>query len=245
MAKIGRNDPCWCRSGRKYKKCHLGTPADNQRNNMEASLGEFGARSMSQSLKKFYQEKQTGVTIGKDNLNELLNKIMEGKKAGNRPQPSKRLILGKSKFNSRLRRVLVDIVGEIVDQNWCGRSEMCVLFAILLGDALKKLGAVPKIVIGKGVYTNSTREFTWDHAWVLICDEIVDGNVDSMVENPAVPEGVEPNNYWGALDDLPSDRKLTSNKEIDENWIRENTTYEELQLWRKQLYKKMESLKLS
>jgi hypothetical protein len=23
--KIGRNDPCWCGSGKKYKKCHLGT----------------------------------------------------------------------------------------------------------------------------------------------------------------------------------------------------------------------------
>jgi uncharacterized protein YecA (UPF0149 family) len=22
--KIGRNDPCWCGSGKKYKKCHLG-----------------------------------------------------------------------------------------------------------------------------------------------------------------------------------------------------------------------------
>ena len=21
--KIGRNDPCWCGSGKKYKKCHL------------------------------------------------------------------------------------------------------------------------------------------------------------------------------------------------------------------------------
>ena len=21
--KIGRNDPCWCDSGKKYKKCHL------------------------------------------------------------------------------------------------------------------------------------------------------------------------------------------------------------------------------
>ena len=21
--KIGRNDPCWCRSGRKYKACHM------------------------------------------------------------------------------------------------------------------------------------------------------------------------------------------------------------------------------
>ena len=23
-ARIGRNDPCWCGSGKKYKKCHLG-----------------------------------------------------------------------------------------------------------------------------------------------------------------------------------------------------------------------------
>ncbi len=22
--KPGRNDPCWCGSGKKYKKCHLG-----------------------------------------------------------------------------------------------------------------------------------------------------------------------------------------------------------------------------
>jgi hypothetical protein len=26
-AKIGRNDPCWCGSGKKYKKCHLGQDA--------------------------------------------------------------------------------------------------------------------------------------------------------------------------------------------------------------------------
>jgi uncharacterized protein YecA (UPF0149 family) len=23
MPKVGRNDPCWCGSGKKYKKCHL------------------------------------------------------------------------------------------------------------------------------------------------------------------------------------------------------------------------------
>ena len=26
--RIGRNDPCWCGSGKKYKKCHL---AEDQR----------------------------------------------------------------------------------------------------------------------------------------------------------------------------------------------------------------------
>ena len=23
LKKIGRNDPCWCGSGKKYKDCHL------------------------------------------------------------------------------------------------------------------------------------------------------------------------------------------------------------------------------
>ena len=23
MSKLGRNDPCWCGSGKKYKQCHL------------------------------------------------------------------------------------------------------------------------------------------------------------------------------------------------------------------------------
>jgi methionyl aminopeptidase len=27
-ARPGRNDPCWCGSGQKYKKCHLGTDGD-------------------------------------------------------------------------------------------------------------------------------------------------------------------------------------------------------------------------
>ena len=25
---INRNDPCWCGSGKKYKKCHLGLESD-------------------------------------------------------------------------------------------------------------------------------------------------------------------------------------------------------------------------
>ena len=26
--KLGRNDPCWCGSGKKYKKCHLNSDLD-------------------------------------------------------------------------------------------------------------------------------------------------------------------------------------------------------------------------
>jgi uncharacterized protein YecA (UPF0149 family) len=27
--KVGRNDPCWCGSGKKYKKCHMGNDKDS------------------------------------------------------------------------------------------------------------------------------------------------------------------------------------------------------------------------
>jgi uncharacterized protein YecA (UPF0149 family) len=27
IATPGRNDPCWCGSGKKYKKCHLSAPS--------------------------------------------------------------------------------------------------------------------------------------------------------------------------------------------------------------------------
>jgi hypothetical protein len=30
-AELGRNDPCWCGSGKKYKKCHLSSDEANQR----------------------------------------------------------------------------------------------------------------------------------------------------------------------------------------------------------------------
>ncbi len=244
MTKIGRNDPCWCGNGKKYKKCHLGKPADNSHNDLESTFGEFGARSMSQSLDAVY--KNNGVLPGKSNVMEILDGIMEGKKTGNRPKPSSKVVLGESKFSDKLRSTLIDVVGNIVDQNWCGRSEMCVLFAILLSDTLNALGANAKAIIGKGTYYGSDKtEFTWDHAWVLVDDEIVDGNVDSTVENPAVPDDIEPNNYWGKIYDLPEDRVLNEDKAIDEDWVKQNTTYKILEEWRTQLKNRIKGLSLN
>jgi hypothetical protein len=34
--KPGRNDPCWCGSGKKYKKCHL--PEDDKKQAKACSL---------------------------------------------------------------------------------------------------------------------------------------------------------------------------------------------------------------
>jgi hypothetical protein len=36
----------------------------------------------------------------------------------------------------------------------------------------------------------------------------VDGNVDSMIENPWVPGEIEPRPYWGPPDKMPKDREI-------------------------------------
>ena len=38
MGKIGRNDPCWCQSGRKYKVCHMAFDEKIQRYAMEGHM---------------------------------------------------------------------------------------------------------------------------------------------------------------------------------------------------------------
>lgn len=45
--KIGRNQPCWCGSGKKYKKCHLNREAEEEIKLWEAE----------QSFKKAYGSK--------------------------------------------------------------------------------------------------------------------------------------------------------------------------------------------
>jgi hypothetical protein len=34
---LGRNDPCWCGSGKKYKQCHLALDEAKKRRAMEAA----------------------------------------------------------------------------------------------------------------------------------------------------------------------------------------------------------------
>lgn len=239
--KIGRNEPCFCGSGKKYKKCHLNKPADEQRRSLEKSFGEFGARSMMQTLKNVYGEKR-GITSLKKNIDEILKKITQEKGSGNRSKPSEKLVSGKSKLSDKLRRELLDIIAEIVDQNPFGRSDMCVYFAILLRDALIKWGLSAKAILGKATYFSSDQKFTWDHGWVIFDNELIDGNVDSMIENPMIPDNIHPSNYWGLIDELPKDRKFDIDKEIDEQWEKVNTEYKVLVVWRKQLFSKIKNI---
>jgi len=56
--KPGRNDPCWCGSGRKYKKCHMA--ADREKEWVRREL-RLAARYVRQDLLEFAQDDQLAV----------------------------------------------------------------------------------------------------------------------------------------------------------------------------------------
>jgi hypothetical protein len=55
MSKPGRNDPCYCGSGKKYKQCHM--PADKEAENEKRLLAEAG-RWLQRDFLKFAREER-------------------------------------------------------------------------------------------------------------------------------------------------------------------------------------------
>ncbi|AUO05299.1 hypothetical protein C0638_01285 [Paenibacillus sp. lzh-N1] len=145
-------------------------------------------------------------------FNKLFEDIQIQKKEKNRPFPSDRLITNGDLLEVESRMKIVDIAGSLVDQAFCGRSDMCIYFACLVRYALRLMGHKSDVYIGDGTYTNNETIFTWEHSWVVCGEYIIDGNVDSMVENPVVPYGLSPNPYWGRILEMPLDRSLTSER---------------------------------
>ncbi len=64
------------------------------------------------------------------------------------------------------------------------------------------------------VYYDSKGEriYGWQHDWVLAGNELIDGNVDSIIENPKVPDNVRIQPYWGLRKEVPRDRKFHENQ---------------------------------
>ena len=140
---------------------------------------------------------------------EVAKRIRAQKREGTRPMPSSSL-KDPSALLTRAQRVeILDTVAALVDENLFGRSEMCIQFADLLQRALAHLELPARAVIGTAIYYAKGKEvFRWAHAWVRVDKEVIDGNVDSMVENPLVPATVTVAPYWGPIASLPSDRRL-------------------------------------
>lgn len=141
---------------------------------------------------------------------QLVNEIRKQKIAGQRPRPSISLIDRSLLFEPAHRARLLDAVAALVDENYAGRSEMCLQFAVLLQRALVHLGLPARGVVGTAIYYDAQRNeiFRWGHGWVRIRDEVIDGNTDILFENPLVPSTVKVAPYWGPVAEIPSDRRL-------------------------------------
>ncbi|HEY9791706.1 MAG TPA: hypothetical protein V6D22_14980 [Candidatus Obscuribacterales bacterium] len=147
-------------------------------------------------------------------LGPILNEIRSQKNSGERRKPSVQLIDTSNVMTASQRRALLDKVAELVDENWCGRSEMCLQFAMLLHAALQDLGIRSRIATGTATYFDERgrKLHDWWHAWVRIGQEVVDGNVDCLDENLCVPKAVRVRPYWGPITDTPKDRQIREDR---------------------------------
>lgn len=144
---------------------------------------------------------------------EKISAIRSQKDERVRPRPSARLNDRSAVLTSEIRRALVDWVAELVDENMFGRSEMCMQFAELLARSLLHLGTQAKGTLGEARYYVDRKEvYRWPHAWVRVGNEVVDGNVDSLYENPFVPDAVSIEPFWGPINETPRDRHLKEHR---------------------------------
>jgi len=139
----------------------------------------------------------------------IVEEVRRQKHAGIRPRPSTTLIDRSAVLTREHRTRLLDAVAALVDENYAGRSEMCLQFADLLNRAFTHLNFPSRPVVGWAMYFSPANEelFRWRHAWVRIGEEVIDGNVDCLSENPVVPKTVSVVPYWGPFRETP-DRRL-------------------------------------
>ncbi|MGG4481238.1 hypothetical protein [Paenibacillus illinoisensis] len=151
----------------------------------------------------------------KKNGSQILKSIELQKKERIRPFPSDKLITNGEFLEIEDRMRIIDKSAALVDQAYGGRSDMCLYFACLVRYALRLLGYKANVCIGEATYINNDVQFSWEHSWVEFEDYIIDCNVDTMVENPAVPVGLDPKPYWGKNVDLPLDRRFKMEVQAD------------------------------
>ena len=149
------------------------------------------------------------LSLAPPQVQERARQIRAQKRERSRPRPSTRLVDRSALLTPELRAKIVDAVAALVDENLFGRSEMCIQFAALLQRALAHLGLPARTVVGWAIYYSGGREiFRWEHAWVRVGTEVIDGNVDSLFENPMVLPAVDVAPYWGPILETPADRRL-------------------------------------
>jgi|SRR5271165_3807195 len=143
-------------------------------------------------------------------MKRIVDEIRQQKRDDTRPRPSVTLIDRSAIMTLPMRSKLLDAVARLVDENYAGRSEMCLQFAGLLHRAMEHMKFPARPVVGTAIYFGANGEeiWRWHHAWVRIGCEVIDGNVDCLAENPLVPKAVSVEPYWGPIVEVPRDRRL-------------------------------------
>ena len=174
------------------------------------------------------------LTLASEWVRERATQVRAAKVQGRRAHPSTTLMDQSMLLSSEVRHRLLDKVADLVDENLFGRSEMCMQFADLLRLALTHLKLDARAAIGTAIYYSDGQEvFRWSHAWVRVGIEVIDGNVDSLIENPAVPSVVRVAPYWGPITAIPSDGKLREDhaKRLSPDSDVSNIWWPELRIW--------------
>jgi hypothetical protein len=148
------------------------------------------------------------VSVVPSPLKGIISRIRAEKESDSRSRPSTSLIDRSAMFTPGKRAALLDKVAEFVDENVAGRSDMCLQYAKLMSLALNHLGFNSHAVTGTATYFNAKGKsvFDWPHGWVRVGKEVIDGNTDSITENPCVPSRVSAPPYWGSIADAPARR---------------------------------------
>jgi hypothetical protein len=91
--KPGRNDDCWCGSGKKYKKCHLAEDEMKERKVLAEKAAEIAAK-----LKADQEKDGEAKGGGKEAAPELKPKAVETHKAAKAPMGAARQVQGPRKM---------------------------------------------------------------------------------------------------------------------------------------------------
>ena len=235
------NAPCWCGSGKKFKRCHHPTEAPKT-TAKKTKATDFNHPPTFQEFAKMMGIPANAIPT--DFESEGVLEIKDQKKNGTRAKPSAHLIDKSNLLTPENRKAIIDIAAKNVDENWCGRAEMCQQFAMVAKYLLKFEGVNSKIITGDAEYFDSELKYNWDHFWLTTDDgELIDCNIDSLPENPFAPKKLRPFNYWGPVTDVPKDRTYTAKNEFtdqDEQDLEKGDN--ETVIWKQQAlaeYKKM------
>src|SRR5260370_33212004 len=82
----------------------------------------------------------------------IVEEIRRQKREGTRQGPSVTLIDRSAIMTKPMRAKLLDAVAALVDENYAGRSEMCLQFAALLHRSLSHLSVPSRPVAGTAIY---------------------------------------------------------------------------------------------